>query len=240
MRPLAQRRRQRLGIDHAAARDVDEKALRAQRLEHLGIDHVARGRAAGRGADQHIGPLRPVPAGSRNSGAPRLRAACGCGSPPACRSRPRAWRSSGRWCPGRRCPGFLPETLGGCGIASRQTPARHWMSSWRMPRTMPISRPKAWSATQSSLVPAPLAVTMPRARSASIGRPSKPAPMQHTSSSAGMAATSSGVMPITPMVSTARKRARAGRRRRRAPRAWVRRRCRSAGRSAPGARARGC
>jgi len=74
--------------------------------------------------------------------------------------------------PRPKMPSFLPDTLGGCGMDSRHTPARHWMSSVRIPRTMPMSSPKAWSATQSSLVPAPLAVAMPRDFSSSSGRPS--------------------------------------------------------------------
>ena len=46
---------------------------------------------------------------------------------------------------------------------------REGVRMWRM---APISRPKAWSATQSSLVPAPFASATPRARAASSATPS--------------------------------------------------------------------
>ncbi len=51
---------QRLGIDHAAARDVHEVAQRADGVEDLGIHRVARGRAAGRGAHQDVAPFGEV------------------------------------------------------------------------------------------------------------------------------------------------------------------------------------
>jgi hypothetical protein len=100
----------------------------------------------------------------------------------------------------------LPETLGRSGSAVRQVPARVAASSCGTARTVASSSAKAWSATQLSLVPAPLATAMPRARAWATAIFSKPAPSAHTSSSAGIASISAAVRPVEPMVSTARMR----------------------------------
>jgi hypothetical protein len=39
-------------------RDVDEQALRPERVQHTRIDQVGRARAAGRADDQEVGPAR--------------------------------------------------------------------------------------------------------------------------------------------------------------------------------------
>ncbi len=59
-------------------------------------------------------------------------------------------------------PNRLPETLGCVGRSERQTPARQARSNCGMARTAASSSAIAWSATQSSFVPAPLATTTPR------------------------------------------------------------------------------
>ena len=53
-----QRRDQRRLVDHRAARDVDDDAARAERLQHVGIDHLRGGGAAGHDHDQRIDVLR--------------------------------------------------------------------------------------------------------------------------------------------------------------------------------------
>ncbi|MCY1537452.1 hypothetical protein D9M68_729470 [compost metagenome] len=53
---LAQRLRQRLGVDHAAAADAHEVALRPQRVEHLCVDQVLGRRPARCGQHQEVGP----------------------------------------------------------------------------------------------------------------------------------------------------------------------------------------
>src|SRR5450830_627352 len=55
-RALSKRSSQRGGINRAAARNIDQKTIGAERLQHPGIDQMARGRAARRGDDQHVAP----------------------------------------------------------------------------------------------------------------------------------------------------------------------------------------
>lgn len=101
-------------------------------VEHLRIDRVARRRAAGRGAHEEVAPPRQFQQAAEVA-VQHQAARCGCDNRSPGRSRRRVSRSSARWCPGRRCASFLPETFGGCGITSRQMPSRHWRSSMRMP-----------------------------------------------------------------------------------------------------------
>ena len=53
-----QRRDQRRLVDDGAARDVDQHAARAERLQHVGIDHLCGGGAAGHDDDQRVHRLR--------------------------------------------------------------------------------------------------------------------------------------------------------------------------------------
>ena len=59
-RLVAQRRDQRVFIDDRAARDIDEDAVGAERLEHFGIDDSVGRRAAGRDDHQNVDRLRHV------------------------------------------------------------------------------------------------------------------------------------------------------------------------------------
>ena len=71
---------QRGGVDQAAAGDVDHVALRAQRLQHLGVDDVPGRRAARRGDDQEVRPLRQLDWRAEVAAARRIAALAAIGS----------------------------------------------------------------------------------------------------------------------------------------------------------------
>ena len=109
-RAVLQRRHERRLVDDRAARDVDERALLAERREHFGVDDVASSRRR-RDTRRSGNPTpRRAPSGRRRSGTARP-AACARCRRSACPSPSAAARSPCRCGRGPGCRRVLPASL---------------------------------------------------------------------------------------------------------------------------------
>ena len=157
-----QRLDQRGLVDERAARDIDEYAVRPQRLQHLGVDDMARPGAAGSDDDENVRQPWPSRRAKDSSGRrrrPGLAAVVDDVEPEAAD-------------PGRDRLADAPEPENSDRSASqrrgeregalrRHCPARRYRSACGSWRTAMIMRPSAVSATSSSSTPGVLVAMTP-------------------------------------------------------------------------------